>query len=147
VFIFNFWIDQNDSMSNSTILTQGIMDWGANSWVDFTWAENTCPQGYEALGNEWEGMNPGNYTEYRIVWAEKDHEYSTDLPEVKPVFQTKMFADMPNTVICGKRGDLSYLTGVRADKEEASHSYFCPEGTTACSSNTDASGATYCVAD
>jgi len=51
---------------------------------------------------------------------------------------------MPDTILCGKRGDLSYLTGVRVESEDAEK---CPIGTIACSTNGGASGATYCVAD
>lgn len=43
-------------------VTQAQADWAAKSWVDFTWAQGSCPDSYEALGNEWLGTNPGNYS-------------------------------------------------------------------------------------
>ena len=60
MFLINRWIYTNDYTRDSTILTQAITDWSANSWVDFAWAENICPEGYEAVGSIWLGTNPGN---------------------------------------------------------------------------------------
>ena len=94
-----------------------MADWSDNSWVDFAWADDACPESYEAIGNRWLGTNPGNYTETDVIWASEDTKYTTNVTAVELVFQTKCFADMPSTVLCGKRGDLSYLIGVRVESE------------------------------
>ena len=65
--VFNLLISLNNDTNNTTILTQALTDWNANSWVDFVWAENTCPENYEAIGNTWLGTNPGNYTSTVVI--------------------------------------------------------------------------------
>ena len=54
----------------------------------------------------WIGTNPGNYSATtKTVWiANFDSEYKWSVNPVKPVLQTKVFVDAPETLICGKRG-------------------------------------------
>ena len=55
-----------------------------------------------------------------------------------------MFADMPGTVICGQRGELSFMNATRVG---SNGDYTCPDGLQACSTSEVAGDATYCVSD
>lgn len=40
-------------VGNYTNVTQALTDWSAKSWIDFTFAQETCPSGYKAIKNTW----------------------------------------------------------------------------------------------
>ena len=80
--------------------------------------------------------------------TDTDSRYEADLDAIKPVLQTKVFADLPETLLCGKRGKLSFLNATRTEQSLGdSKAFHCPANTEACSSNIARDGATYCVSD
>lgn len=52
-----------DVMTDTSIYTQGILDWESRFWIDFIWSADSCPADYEAVGNWWQGTVEGNYTD------------------------------------------------------------------------------------
>ena len=126
-----------------SIKTQAIDDWTAKTWTDFVWSsETTCPEGFEAIGNTWAGTYPANFTDNQITVVTQRSKYATDYEKIPAKFQTRLFTSMRD-IMCGKRGAPS-LADAKMAKQTGSI-YHCPSGLTACSSNIDVGGATYCV--
>ena len=48
-------------VADFTNITQALDDWQAKSWVDFAFADNECPNGYEAIKNTWKGTVEGDW--------------------------------------------------------------------------------------
>ena len=84
--------NHDDMYQDLTIYTQGIDDWGKNSWIDFKWADYNCPDGYESIVNTWLGTVEGNYTDDGV--EKTDPRWKGQIPPKPPVAQKEMFADM-----------------------------------------------------
>ena len=83
-----------------TIYTQGVDDWGQNSWIDFKWEDYSCPDGYEPITNVWLGTVEGNKTDDGV--EKTDPRWKGDIPPNPAVAQKEMFDNM-SQIICGKR--------------------------------------------
>ena len=84
--------NHDDMYQDLTIYTQGVADWGTPSWVDFKWADDICPNGYESIYNEWLGTVEGNYTDSGV--EKTDPRWKGQIAPNPAVKQHEMFSDM-----------------------------------------------------
>ena len=78
-------MESNSQLDSTSIYTQAVDDWNANTWVDFRFGTGSCDPGYVPIGSKWLGTKPANYTDGVIIPAEEKSIYASDVsanPEV-----------------------------------------------------------------
>ena len=147
-FLLGVEVSKNvEEMDNVTIYTQGL-EWEKKMWKDLRFEEiadepesepveedpfdvfrtnqeiaivdRKCSDGWEDIGNMWEGTEEGFYKDGELRREEKKNDEIIE--PVPGIFQSKMLpGELKDFVLCGKRTEKTFMQAFAVENK-------CPQG-------------------